>query len=98
MIGLSGAAGRTLIELPTGPLIANINGHLMDNRSNVERDEEQTTSAFQLREAKGSLAVPLAKAGVRKGVMRGVGDLLATAPRRPAVGAMRKIPLAVQCE
>lgn len=78
MVGLSGSAGRTLIELPAGPLIANINGHLMDNRSNVERDEEQTTSAFQLREAKGSLAVPLAKAGVRKGVMRGVGDLLAT--------------------
>lgn len=78
MVGLSGSVGRTLMELPAGPLVANFNGNLMDNRSTVERERGRTTSRFQTREARGSLAVPLAKAGAREGVSRGLGDLLAT--------------------
>jgi len=78
MMGLSGSVGRTLMELPAGPLVANFNGNFMDSRSTVEREQGRATSRFQTREARGSLAVPLAKAGAREGVLRGLGDLLAT--------------------
>lgn len=78
MAGVSGSAGRALIELPTGALVANLSGNLLANQSTVERDQGRTTSRFETREARGSLAFPLAKTGIQGGVLRGVGDLLAT--------------------
>lgn len=76
-IGLNGAASRTLIELPAGPVVANLSGNLMGTRSIIDRDQARTTSTFQTREARGSFAIPLSKAGAETVMGRMIGDLQA---------------------
>lgn len=75
-LGLTASASRTLIELPVGPVVANLNGNLMGSRSVVDRNQLRRTTNFQTREGRGSLAVPLLKAG--EGAGRLIGGLQAT--------------------
>lgn len=77
-LGLNSAAGRTLIDLPMGPVVANLSGTLMGSRSIIDRDQVRATTNFQAREARGSLAIPISKAGAETAMGRVIGDLQAT--------------------
>jgi len=74
-VGLAGFANRTLVNLPTGPLVINLNGNLMESRLAVEGQE---TSTFHAREARGSLSVPLSNANGGGTPGRFLGGILAT--------------------
>lgn len=77
-LGLNTSAGRTLMELPTGPVVANLSGSLMGSRSIIDRDRIQTTTNFQAQEGRGSITIPLSKAHPGTAMERWVGDLQAT--------------------
>lgn len=77
-MGLNGSAGRTLLDLPTGPVVANLAANFTENRSVIDRGEGRATTRFHTREARGSLAVPLSKANTGSARGRWIGDLLAT--------------------
>lgn len=77
-LGLNSSVSRILIELPTGPVAANLGGNLMGGRSIIDRNQVRTTSNFQTRQALGSLSIPLSKAGAETAMGRVIGDLQAT--------------------
>lgn len=77
-IGLNSSASRTLIELPAGPVVANLSGNLMGSRARIDRNQVRTTTSFETRETRGSFAVPLSKAGSETVMGRMIGDLQAT--------------------
>lgn len=77
-VGLTASANRTLVELPTGPIVANLGGNLMRSRSILDRRQTRTTTNFQTREGRGSLAIPLSKANAATAPGRLIGDLQAT--------------------
>lgn len=77
-LSLTGAANRSLVDLPAGPVTAALNGVLMASRSRVDDDDGEATNRFHVQELRGSLAVPLFKGGgdaVAGGVL---GDVLAS--------------------
>lgn len=76
-IGFNATAGRTVMDLPSGAVVANLGGNLMGNRSTLNRPQARTTTTFQTGEVRGSLTVPLSKAGQENGLGK-LGDLLAT--------------------
>ncbi|MNS23059.1 TonB dependent receptor [compost metagenome] len=77
-MGLNSSASRTLTDLPMGPVVANLSGALMGSRSIMGRDQGRATTNFQTREARGSLAIPISKAGAETAMGRVIGDLQAT--------------------
>lgn len=78
-IGLNGSAGRTFVDLPAGPLIANFTASFMENRSTIERfNQYPSATSFQASEAKASVTVPFAKSGEKQGLLRGIGDAAVT--------------------
>lgn len=77
-MGLNLSAGRTLFEMPTGAVVANLGGALMGTWSVVDRDQGRRTTDFQTSDVRGSLSVPLSRAGGEGGPGRVLGDLLVT--------------------
>nr|WP_314434387.1 TonB-dependent receptor [uncultured Brevundimonas sp.] len=77
-MGLSISAGRTLFDLPVGPVVGNASGNLLASRATTDREGDRSTTTFQAREVRGSLAIPLSKTGVGGKAGRLVGDLQAT--------------------
>lgn len=77
-MGLNVSAGRTLFDMPTGAVVANLGGALMRTRSVVDRDQSRRANDFQTSDVRGSLSVPLSKAGGEVGPWRVLGDVLAT--------------------
>ncbi|MFS0741122.1 TonB-dependent receptor [Brevundimonas sp. 3P9-tot-E] len=77
-LGLNATASRTLMDLPTGPIVANLNGNLMESRSIIDRDRIHTSTDFQTREGRGSVTIPLLKANPDAAAGRWIGDLQAT--------------------
>ncbi|AYG93916.1 TonB-dependent receptor [Brevundimonas naejangsanensis] len=76
-LGLTSSANRALFELPTGAVVVNLNGHLRGSWSTIHRDHVRASTDFHTGEARGSLAIPLSKAG-EEGTGRLFGELLAT--------------------
>jgi len=77
-LGLSASVNRTLMDLPTGPVVANLRGNLMGSRSITDRPQASTTTNFQTRDGRGSLTIPLSKGNAETAMGRLIGDLQAT--------------------
>lgn len=77
-VGLNTSVSRTLMDLPIGPVVANLSGNLMGSRSIIDRPQARTTTNFQTRDGRGSLAIPLSKANAATVSGRLIGDLQAT--------------------
>lgn len=77
-LGGNASASRTLVTLPSGPLVVNLGGNLMGSRSIADRDQVRSTTNFYTWEGRGSLTIPLSKAGVGTAGGRLIGDLQAT--------------------
>ncbi|MFK0298402.1 TonB-dependent receptor [Brevundimonas sp. NPDC090276] len=77
-LGFNGTAGRTLMEWPSGAVVANLGGNFLGTRSVLDRNQARTTTTFHTGEVRGSLSVPLSKAGEEQGKWSGLGDVLAT--------------------
>ncbi len=76
-LNFMGSANRTLINLPTGPLIANLGASLSENRSIVNRDQGRTTATFNARDVRGALTIPLSQPN-GGGLIGPMGSLLLT--------------------
>jgi len=76
-LGLTGSGQRSLIELPSGPLTANLTANFQGSRSTVERSQDRTVHSFQTNSARGVLTVPLSKSG-GAGWRGRLGDIAAT--------------------
>lgn len=76
--GLSASAGRALMEFPAGPAIVNIAGNQTAGRLIADRGQVRTTADYHVSEKRGSLTIPLLKAGAATGMGRVMGDLQAT--------------------
>lgn len=61
--GVSLSAGRTLFDLPAGPLVGNGSGSFSGSRATTDREAERLANSFHASELRGSLAIPLSKAG-----------------------------------
>lgn len=89
-LGVSGFAGKTMLELPAGPLVINLNSNLMKRRASVERGQIRTQNRLEATEISGTLAIPLLKASNHEGLRGSIGDLLGsleTAVRDSGAGA-----------
>lgn len=76
-VALTGSGQRSLLELPSGHVTANLNANIQGSRSTVDRDQNRTVHSFQTNTARGTLAIPLTKSG--GGAWGGrLGDLAAT--------------------
>jgi hypothetical protein len=62
-LGLTSGLRRTLLELPSGPLIANLNTNLLTSWSLAERDHGSMRNSFNMGDVRGALAIPLAQRG-----------------------------------
>lgn len=75
--GVTGAGQRSLIELPSGPVTANVNAVFQGSRATVERDRDRSVHSFQTNSARGGLSIPLTKSG-GPGAGGRLGDIVAT--------------------
>ncbi|MET4682810.1 TonB-dependent receptor [Brevundimonas faecalis] len=77
-LGLMLSANRSLLNLPAGAVVANLNSSLQSSRSTTRTGQDDRTTRFQSSDFRGSLAVPLSKAGAENGVGHLLGDVLLT--------------------
>lgn len=64
-LGLTSGFRRTVLELPSGPLIANLNANLLASWSLAERDQAPIRNSFSMGDVRAALAIPLVKRGER---------------------------------
>jgi len=76
--GLNGSGSRTLVDLPAGPLVANISGGVSGIRSTVRAGGTREETTFYNQEVRASLAVPLSKARGGPAIGRALGDVMVT--------------------
>jgi hypothetical protein len=76
-LGLTGSGQRSLIELPSGPVTANVTANFQGSRSTVERNQDKTIRSFQTNSARGALTIPLSRSGGAGWADR-LGDVAAT--------------------
>jgi hypothetical protein len=77
-LGLNITSSRMLVDLPAGPIVANLSGSLMEGQSVVDRGGVRMETNFQMREGGGSLAIPLSKTNAAAMPGRLIGNLQAT--------------------
>lgn len=77
-LALTGNASRPLFDLPTGIVTLNLSGNLEGGWTAIDRDQTHVKSTTSGQNARGTLAIPLTKAGGRSLVGPIPGDLVAT--------------------
>jgi hypothetical protein len=75
---LAGSAQRPFFDLPAGAATANLSANFMTSRSDGDRDGHRIGNRFQSADARGTLAIPLFRAGAGSLQGRLIGDLAAT--------------------